>query len=80
MFCRPTFLENVSTHPVGYRVDSILFHLGNGPDVGHYQTGLKRDMQWYVTNDGVTPSKVSNDFLASSVAANSYLYMCSKVC
>ena len=75
----PVFLDNIQSQLLTYRVDAIVFHLGDRPNEGHYQTALQQAGQWFITNDGCKPTRAGAQTLAATVAQNSYLILCSKI-
>ena len=75
----PVFLDDIQSQLLTYRVDAIVFHLGDRPNEGHYQTALQQAGQWFITNDGCKPTRAGAQTLAATVAQNSYLILCSKI-
>ena len=75
----PAFVHDIQSQLLTYRVDAIVFHLGDRPTEGHYQTALQQAGQWFITNDGCKPTRASAHAIAATVAPNSYLFFCSRL-
>ena len=75
----PCFTNGVDVEQITYRVDSVVSHLGDQLNSGHYKAALRLPSAWYIADDNVKPMRDKTDLINTEAASNAYLIICSRL-